>query len=171
MSDRLEQLLGVVSLAAADRLRRAIESELGAGGSAAGALVHLQAWPGCSVTDLGDVLGLSQPAAVRLVDRLEARELVRRDPGPDGRTRSLILTEQGLQFADALLAERAASLGPLLCELDAGEREQLESLLGRITSGLAHDRSEALTTCRLCDRAACQDGARRCPLNHTTDRR
>jgi DNA-binding MarR family transcriptional regulator len=171
MSDRLEQLLGVVSLAATDRLRTAIESELGAGGSAAGALVHLQAWPGCSVNDLADVLGLSQPAAVRLVDRLVDRGLVRRDPGPDGRTRSLTPTAEGLRAAEDLLAERAASLGPLLRELDADERGQLERLLGRVTSGLAQDRPGALTTCRLCDRDACQDGAHRCPLNHTVDGR
>lgn len=143
----------------------------GAGGSAAGALVHLQAWPGCSVTDLADVLGLSQPAAVRVVDRLVARGLVRRDPGPDGRTRSLIPTDAGLRAAEDLLAERAASLGPLLRELDADERGQLERLLGRVTSGLAQDRPGALTTCRLCDRDACQAGARRCPLNHTVDDR
>jgi DNA-binding MarR family transcriptional regulator len=171
MSDRLEQLLGVVSLAATDRLRTAIESELGAGGSAAGALVHLQAWPGCSVNDLADVLGLSQPAAVRLVDRLVGRGLVRREPGPDGRTRSLIPTEEGLRAAEDLLAERAASLGPLLQDLGAEERIQLERLLAQVTSGLAHTRSGALTTCRLCDRGACQGDARRCPLNHTADGR
>ncbi len=168
MSDRLEQLLGVVALAATDRFRSAIESELGAGGSAPGALVHLRSWPGCSVTDLGDVLGLSQPATVRLVERLVTRGLVSRDPGVDGRTRSLSPTAEGQRVADALLAERTASLRPMLQSLDAAQRGQLERLLAQITFGLADDRPEALTTCRLCDRGACQDGARRCPLNHTT---
>lgn len=167
MSERLEQLLGVVALAATDRFRLAIEAELGAGGSAPAALVHLRFWPGCSVNDLGDVVGLSQPATVRLVDRLVARGLLRRDPGPDGRTRSLSPTEEGLRVADTLLAERTASLRPLLQDLDPDERVHLESLLGRITAELAHDRPGARTTCRLCDRGACQDGARRCPLNHT----
>jgi MarR family transcriptional repressor of emrRAB len=167
MSDRLEQLLGVVALAATDRFRGAIESELGAGGSAPGALVHLRFWPGCSVTDLGEVVGLSQPATVRLVERLVTRGLVRRDPGVDARTHSLSPTAEGRRVADALLAQRTASLRPLLRDLGADEREQLEGLLGQITAGLADDRPGARTTCRLCDRAACQDDARRCPLNHT----
>jgi DNA-binding MarR family transcriptional regulator len=167
MGDRLEQLLGVVALAATDRFRSAVEGELGAGGAAPAALVHLRAWPGGSVSDLGDVLGLSQPAAVRLVERLVARDLVRRDPGADGRTRALSCTPQGERVAETMLADRADSLRPLLGVLEPKEREQLERLLGRLTAGLADDRPGALLTCRLCDRDACQADAGRCPLNHT----
>lgn len=165
--DRLEQLFGVVALAATDRLRGAIEDALGAGGGAPAALVHLRAWPGGSINELGRVLGLSQPAAVRVVDRLVARALLRREAGPDGRTRAVSCTPEGARVADAMLAGRAASLRPLLAVLEPHEREQLEQLLGRLTAGLAADRPGALTACRLCDRDACQDGARRCPLNHT----
>jgi DNA-binding MarR family transcriptional regulator len=167
VADRVEQLLGVVALAATDRFRSAMENELGAGGAAPAALVHLRAWPGGSVSELGDVLGLSQPAAVRLVERLVSRGLVRRDPGADGRTRALSCTPEGERLAEAMLAERAHSLRPLLKILEPEEREQLERLLGRVTAGLAEDRPSALLTCRLCDRGACQDDARCCPLNHT----
>lgn len=167
MDDRLEQLLGVVALAATDTFRRAMEGELGAGGGAPAALVHLRAWPGGSVNELGEVLGLSQPATVRLVDRLEARNLVRRDAGADGRTRALSCSVKGRRVADGLLAERNESLRPLLAGLEADEREQLERLLGRVAAGLAGDRPSALATCRLCDRDACQGDTLRCPLNHT----
>jgi DNA-binding MarR family transcriptional regulator len=167
MADRLEQLLGVVALAATDRFRNAMEDQLGAGGGAPAALVHLRAWPGGSIGELGDVLGLSQPAAVRLVERLVARGLVRRDSGPDGRTRALSCTPKGERLAEAMLAERANSLRSLVEILKPAEREQLERLLGRVTAGLADDRPHALLTCRLCDRGACQADARRCPLNHT----
>ncbi len=171
MDDRLEQLLGVVALAATDRFRSAIELELGAGGAAPAALVHLHAWPGGSVSELGDVLGLSQPAAVRLVERLVARELLRREAGRDGRTRALSLTPKGERVADAILAQRANSLRPLLAVLAPEERGQLERLLARVTAGLADDRPGALVTCRLCDRGACQADARCCPLNHTVPSR
>lgn len=167
VSDRLEQLLGVVALAASDRLRRAVEGQLGAGGSAPAALVHVRAWPGGSVTELGEVLGLSQPATVRVVERLVERGLLRRDPGQDGRTLALRCTEAGERLAEAMLAERAASLAPLVAGLEPAEQTQLEALLTRVTAGLADDRPQALATCRLCDRAACQGEQRLCPLNHT----
>jgi len=171
MDDRLEQLLGVVALAATDRFRSAIEVELGAGGGAPAALVHLHAWPGGSVSELGEVLGLSQPAAVRLAERLVARGLVRREAGRDGRTRALSCTPEGERVADAILAQRGESLRSLLAILKPEERRQLERLLGRVTAGLADDRPGALLTCRLCDRGACQAGARSCPLNHTVPSR
>lgn len=171
MSDRLEQLLGVVALAATDSVRTAVEDELGAGGSAPAALVHLHAWPDASINELGEVLGLSQPGAVRLVDRLSARGLLSREPGPDGRTRSVRCTPDGERAAEAILAERAVGLRPLLAGLERAERDQLEHLLGRVAAGLAHDRPGALSACRLCDREACQGSARACPLNHTTTRR
>ncbi len=66
-----------------------------------------------------------------------------------------------------MLAQRTARLRPFLAMLEPEERRQLERLLGRLTATLAVDRPGALVTCRLCDRSACQDGARRCPLNHT----
>jgi DNA-binding MarR family transcriptional regulator len=164
---RLEQLLGVVALAATDQFRGAMEQELGAGGGAPAALVHLRAWPGGSITGLGEVLGLSQPATVRLVDRLVDRGLVRRDPGADGRTRALSCTAKGARMAAEMLSDRGRSLEALLGGLDADERHQLERLLGRVVGTLADDRGAALVTCRLCDREACQGQARCCPLNHT----
>src|SRR4051794_30491020 len=105
--DRLANLLGVTALAAADRL--------GDGrGSASAALVHLQAHPGGSVESLRRVLGISQPAAVRLVDRLAAEGRLERLPGADRRTLSLRLTPAGERAAGAVLARRAEALRDLL---------------------------------------------------------
>lgn len=132
----------------------------------AGALVHVQAWPGGSVGELAGVVGRSQPAAVRLVDRLVQRGLVRRDAGADRRTAALVLTEAGSRVADAVLAARAGALAPLLDVLSTHEREALERLLERVAAGLASDPRSAVHLCRLCDRAACSSGPP-CPLGHT----
>lgn len=164
---RLEQLLGVVALAATDRFRHAMEQELGLGGAAPGALVHIQAWPGGSINDLSRVVGLSQPATVRLVDRLVERGLVSRAGGEDGRTRALACTSQGAALVQRMLGERSQHLGGMLAGLSDGEREQLEGLLDRLVGGLVEDRQAALSLCRMCDRSACQGEACRCPLNHT----
>lgn len=164
--ERLANLLGVTALAATDRLRTAVENELGRGGSAPAALVHLQAWPGGSVEALRQVVGLSQPAAVRLVDALVADGLVERRAGADRRTLALQLTPAGTQEASRLLERRADSLRPLLEALKPAEQEALVPLLERLTAALADDRPQALRSCRLCDRAACATGPG-CPLDHT----
>jgi MarR family transcriptional regulator, negative regulator of the multidrug operon emrRAB len=167
-ADRLANLLGVTALAAADRVRAAVQADLAHGGAAPAALVHLQAYPGVSVEALRRVLGVSQPAAVRVVDRLAAEGLVERGPGPDGRTRALRLTPGGEAAATRALAQRAHSVGDLLDALDPDEQARLEPLLEKLTAALAADRPQALRVCRLCDRRACKERPG-CPLDHTVE--
>jgi DNA-binding MarR family transcriptional regulator len=167
MADRLTQLLGVLALAAADRFRASVETALGRGGAHSGALVHLDAYPGESVQALANVLGVSQPAAVKIADRLAADGLVERRIGTDHRVRALHLTPEGRRAAADVLSRRAAALGELLAGLAPAEREVLERLLEKLVAALANDRPGALTVCRLCDRAACCGGAAGCPLEHT----
>lgn len=168
MADRLAQLLGVLSLSATDRFRTAVDGSLGRGGAHAAALVHLDAHPGGSVQALADVLAVSQPAAVKLVDRLSADGLVERGPGSDRRTTALVATAAGREAAHRILAERATELDRVLGVLDPGEREQLGPLLEKLVAGLAGDRPGALTACRLCDRGSCcGERGTDCPLQHT----
>jgi DNA-binding MarR family transcriptional regulator len=168
VADRLAQLLGVLSLNAADRFRSSVEGSLGRGGAHAAALVHLEAHPAESVGALAGVLGVSQPAAVKVADRLAADSLLERRPGPDGRTRALHLTPAGRRAAAAVLADRASELEGVLAVLSPEERERLKPLLEKLVSGLAQDRPGALNVCRLCDREACCGTGTRCPLEHTT---
>ena len=167
--DRLAQLLGALSLSATDRFRTTVEGTLGRAGAHAAALVHLDAYPGDSVHGLADVLGVSQPAAVKVADRLTADGLLERRAGADNRTRALHLTAQGHAAAAKVLAERATELEHLLAVLDDDERARLEPLLDKLVAGLADDRAGARTVCRLCDRTTCcGDSPAGCPLNHTT---
>ena len=165
--DRLANLLGVTALTATDRLRSAVESELAHGGSSPAALVHLQAYPGESLEELRRVLGVSQPAAVRVVNRLVAEELVERRSGSDRRTLALHLTMAGERAASELLSRRTQSLRALLEVLGPDEQAALEPLLERLVAALAEDRPGALRVCRLCDRPACTSEPG-CPLDHTT---
>jgi DNA-binding MarR family transcriptional regulator len=166
--DRLANLLGVAALTATDRLRSAVERELAHGGSAPAGLVHLQAYPGESVEALRHVLGVSQPAAVRVVNRLVAQGLVDRRAGPDRRTLALHLTAVGERAASELLSRRTQSLRSLLDALEPDEQAALEPLLERLVAATARDRPQALRVCRLCDRRACKSAAG-CPLEHTTE--
>ncbi|HEY3728575.1 MAG TPA: MarR family transcriptional regulator [Solirubrobacteraceae bacterium] len=168
-TDRLDQLLGVVALSAADRIRLATEHDLAHGGALPAALVHLEAYPDEPLDSLRVALRISQPGAVRVVDRLEEQGLVQRRPGPDGRTRALRLTSAGLAAAHGVQRRRASALSELTASLSASERGRLLPLLERITSSLAVDRPGAVATCRLCDRDTCCGTGAGCPLAHTTE--
>lgn len=167
MADRLAQLLGALSLSAVDRVRSSVDASLGRAGAHAAALVHLEAYPGDSVQALADVLSVSQPAAVKVVNRLAGDGLVERREGPDGRTRALHLTAAGRDAAARVLADRAARLEEVLRVLGDDERERLEPLLEKLVAALAGDRPGALTVCRLCDRTSCCGAPAGCPLEHT----
>jgi DNA-binding MarR family transcriptional regulator len=170
VTSRVDQLLGVVALAATDRLRDGFGNDRApreaVAETEAAALVHLQAWPRTSVNELAGVIGRSQPATVRVVDRLVARGWVRRRAGDDRRTLALGLTDAGERRATDLLNARSAALAPLFAELSSTERAQLERLLDRVAARLADDRPAARRACRLCDRGACMSGPG-CPMQHT----
>ncbi|MDQ3612069.1 MAG: MarR family winged helix-turn-helix transcriptional regulator [Actinomycetota bacterium] len=129
--------------------------------------MHLDANPGESVQALATVLGISQPAAVKVADRLAADGLLERRPGPDNRTRALHLTAKGCGAAARTLRLRAAELDHVLAVLDREDRARLEALLEKLVAGLAGDRAGALTVCRLCDRSTCCGAPAGCPLQHT----
>ena len=163
---RLANLFGAAMLTAGDIVGPAIEASLGQRGAAAAALVHLADYPGESVEQLFRVLRISQPGAVSVVDRLAAAGLLERQAGKDRRTIALFLTTTGKTEVSKLLRQRAKALETLLSPLCEQERRDLTPLLEKIVAGLAQDRPQARTVCRLCDRRSCCRGPG-CPLQHT----
>jgi DNA-binding MarR family transcriptional regulator len=83
-------------------------------------LAVVEANPGQSQSDVAEFLGIERARFVRLLDRLERRELVERRPSPsDRRSHALYLTREGqraLKQIKSLAAEHeaqlAARLGP-----------------------------------------------------------
>lgn len=69
---RTANLLGATALAVTDLALAGVARAAGTSTSGAAALVVLVASPGLSVTELGRRVGLSQPAAARMVDSLQA---------------------------------------------------------------------------------------------------
>lgn len=164
---RVANLLGVVALAVAEQTREATEVAVGVGGGAAAALVHLQHRPGESVGALGRVLGLTQPGAVRLVDRLVELGLVTRSAAGatvDGRSVLLSVTASGQDRVAAVLAARATVLQQVLAGLEPAAVGRLVPLLEQFVVSLPpggntqQPRADetVLHLCRLCDRDACR---------------
>ncbi|HEV3378803.1 MAG TPA: MarR family transcriptional regulator [Thermoleophilaceae bacterium] len=157
---RLANLLGAVALEGAGALDAATRPVVGQAGAAAAALVTIAAHPKRSIEQLRAPLGLSQPGAVRLVERLVAAGWVERS-GPGGRRGfALELTAEGVAVLDHMLAARRAALEQLLAPLTKEDRAQLEPLLEKLLAAQTGDRSDLERLCRLCEWRIC----RGCPV-------
>jgi DNA-binding MarR family transcriptional regulator len=152
--DRRENLLGAFVLAVADRLRLETEAAIGHTGSAAAALVTIVQYPDRTVEFLRQALGLSHPAAVRVVDRLVEQRLVRRRPAGHGPALALAPTAAGRRRARELLDLRQRVLAGALPELSRAESATLSGILERALAHLAD--SPGSTVCRLCDTRRCR---------------
>lgn len=162
--DREANLLGALALSISDRTATAIAAAAGQSESAAAALSALHHFLDRPTLDqLRQVLGLTHSGAVRLIDRLSAAGLVTRGPGGDGRSRSVILTEDGRRAAERVSAARAAALTDLLRTLSPAERTTLHALMGQVMAAVVHDKDGGAWICRLCDLDACGRNAGRCP--------
>jgi MarR family transcriptional regulator, negative regulator of the multidrug operon emrRAB len=126
------------------------------------ALVTISTRAGLSVEGLRRVLGVSQPATVRIVDRLADRGLVQRRPGGDGRTLGLWPTRAGADAAAEVLAAQCDAVSAMLVSLAAKEAHQLSALLERVRQSLPGTRDDARHLCRLCDQDLC--GPPKCPV-------
>jgi DNA-binding MarR family transcriptional regulator len=171
-TSRVANRLGAVSLTLSDRIREATEAATGMAGGLPAALVSLREWAdGKSVEVLAEAMRVSHSRAVRVVDRLEAAGLARRESDPsDGRRALVRLEPAGRELAERALDARSRVLRSAVAELDAGDLLDLERLLGALLHATTVDLRAAKETCRLCDAHACghYDGV--CPVSHAADR-
>jgi MarR family transcriptional regulator, negative regulator of the multidrug operon emrRAB len=163
--------LGALALTLSDGIRDATEEATGMAGGLPAALVSLREWAdGRSVDVLAEATRVSHSRAVRVVDRLEAAGLARRDSDPsDGRRALVWLEPAGRELAERALVARAGVLRSALTGLDAGELRDLERLLGVLLHATTVDVRAAKETCRLCDAHACGHYEGACPVTQAAD--
>jgi MarR family transcriptional repressor of emrRAB len=159
---RTTNLLGATALAVNDLALAGAARTAGVSASGAAALVVLSTAPEVGVTELGRRVGLSQSAAARMVDSLEAAGLAARRSGP-GRGVTVRLTGPGERLSGDLLSAREAPLTRLLEALDDEESATLATLLAKLLARAYGEVGDADLLCRLCDRRACTTEAR-CPI-------
>jgi MarR family transcriptional regulator, negative regulator of the multidrug operon emrRAB len=158
--ERYENMLGAFVLAVADRVRLDTEEAIGHTGAAAAALVMIAHFPDRTVEFLRQAVGLSHPAAVRVVDRLVDQRLVRRRPAGRGPAVALRTTAAGKRQARKILDIRRRVLADALPELSAAESATLSAILDKALARLAD--SPGTTICRLCDQGRCRTAD--CPV-------
>ncbi|PPB50640.1 MarR family transcriptional regulator [Arthrobacter pityocampae] len=97
------------------------------------------------LNELNHYLLISQPSLSRMVDRLEARHLVRRRPAAsDHRGVELALTEEGRALQRRIGAGHVQRIREVLAPvLDPGEMDQLKALTDKINArlGTTHEGS------------------------------
>ncbi|GAA1774329.1 MarR family transcriptional regulator [Streptomonospora arabica] len=155
--------MGATALALSDLFLSSVTAAAPTSPSAAAALVVLDRTPGLSVTELGRRVGLSQPAAARMVEGLERQGMVRRER-TWGRWVAVRPTETGTQAARGLLTARTESLKEVVDHLEESERADLDRLLAKLLDGLHRAPGDADRLCRLCDRSACVNRGQICPV-------
>jgi MarR family transcriptional regulator, negative regulator of the multidrug operon emrRAB len=164
--------LGAVALTLSDDIRDATEMATGMAGGPPAALVSLREWAdGRSVDVLAHAMRVSHSRAVRVVDRLEAAGLARRESDPaDGRRALVWLEPAGRELAELALDARARVLLLAVGGLDAADRRDLERVLGAVLDATTVDVRAAMATCRLCDAHACGHSEGLCPVTRAADR-
>jgi len=163
---RTANLLGATALGVVDLVVKGAMAPTGVGSSGAAALVMLAHAPGLSVTELGRRVGLSQPAAARMVESLESRRLVERRPSI-GRAVAVHPTRSGRRAASSLLSGREGLLTELLAGLSAAEQRALGTGLSKLLAVLEGEIGDPDLVCRLCDRPACIADGATCPVSQS----
>lgn len=161
-NDRTLNLLGALALSLVDALNTVVTANAGSGGETPAALVTLGAEPGISINTLRQILNLSHPGTVRLIDRLETLGLVERHAGTDGRTLALFLTEAGHERRQIILAERRQQLQRAVDALTPDDLNQLTHLLEKMLTAMTTSELRAYAICRLCEEDVCPGD--RCPV-------
>ncbi len=129
--------------------------------AALSALRHFLGKP--TIDQLHQALGLSPSGTVRLVDRLARGGFVTREPGTDGRERSVALTVRGRRAADRITSARARMLSSSLAGLTPAERDSLHDLISKVMATIVNNKTGGAWICRLCDLRACGRDEGRCP--------
>ena len=158
VSKRLANALGATVLALHDRLVEAGVATLPrpADHPSAAASLALLGWvPMMPQSRLAYCLGLSQPATVRLVDRLEASGLLRRQRRRPGRETWVESTPDGRELARQFGLRRRRVMADVLESLPAADQKALVALLEKLAAALLQSKQHVMRICRLCDARDC----------------
>jgi DNA-binding MarR family transcriptional regulator len=145
---------------------KAVSAATGLRGEASAALTALLNSPGLSIKQLSRHLDMASPSAVQLVSRLEADRLLTRRPGPDARTRALVLTAAGRRTATRVLQARRAVISRRLDELSGRQRSELHGVLITLLGSLRGLDVDLDHLCRRCDESVCAPEV--CPVDATS---
>ncbi len=99
------------------------------------ALAYLDRHAGASLTDVGDLLGLSASATSKIVDQLTQRELIsRHDSADDRRRATLCLTPDGAATVARVNAVILAAVSARMADLPADACATIRTAMALLTT-------------------------------------
>jgi DNA-binding MarR family transcriptional regulator len=108
-------------------------------------LMHLHHRGACGVTDIGEHLGVTSPAASQMIDRMVQQGLLERaEDTADRRVRQISVTEKGRQLIEKSILARQRWMGDLTAVLTAREQEQAIQALNLLTRTARHLKPQAV---------------------------
>ena len=164
MSKRTANLLAAAGQLVADAVTARLADELTHTASAPAALMTIAHHPGLSIDRLSEALGITESGGVRLIDRLAADGLVRREK-LSARSLGLHLTGRGGRAVERIEQARIAAAAEIMAPLSAAQRRQLEAMLARILAARTHGEEDLRRICRLCSFDACERDGQTCPVS------
>jgi DNA-binding MarR family transcriptional regulator len=147
----LSNKLAALSLAVTDA---ALAPDGGLAATAVAALIAAANSPPLSIGEIAVIVGLTHSATVRLVDRLEADGLMRRQRRI-GREVLVEITPAGRRRAQELQGRRLTESGTFLASLSREERDLLSQLIDRIMADYVARGANRRRLCRMCARNYC----------------
>lgn len=159
---RLQNLLGALSLAVVDRMNSENRNFSDFGGETAAAIVQIGTQPDLTIMSLCQTIGLTHSATTRVVGKLAERGIVVKTVGEDAREVRLSLSADGRDLMTAILNGRQKTLAGFLDALAPDEQSALERVFEKILSRAPRDEVDAHHICRLCNERVCPQD--RCPV-------
>ena len=100
------------------------------------ALLFIRDFPGSAQSSLARFLAINRSSAMKLVDTLVSRNLIRRGEGKDLRSHGLYLTTRGASSLDAAVAVLLEEDRQLSADLSSSERRDLLRLLKKVRASV-----------------------------------
>jgi DNA-binding MarR family transcriptional regulator len=114
-------------------------------------LLFIQRHAKCPIRQLAEGLGVSHPAAVKLVERLARKGLIKRQEGAtDRRVVELSLSASGRACVDYVRDHRARGLERIMAQLESDEAEGLRRGLQAFVHAALADRGTVSKVCLHC---------------------
>lgn len=144
MSDRrFLFVLQRAARAATNHVSSVTLERLGVSVAQLGTLSYVAQKPGCTMTEVADVLDLNKSAASGMLSRLERAELVTREPNPrDGRGACLSLTPKGEQVRAASRSVFRRTMADLTEGVSQAELETTLKVLNLLVARCSEQTSE-----------------------------
>jgi len=116
---------------------------LGVSSAQLATLYHVAKHPGCSMTEIADLLDLNKSAASGMIQRLERLEFLRREPSvADRRSSHLFLTKKGELVRSQSLATCRRLTAEVTAGLSAAEMEAVYRFLNVIIERCTGEQEE-----------------------------